>query len=163
MPFLNVGKYNFFTHRFLTTISLNVYVKQYFSHFYSTVFQTIWLTILFVSSSKNFRPKTVLIYGAKNAVTIVSPCWTETSHNFLSRRPNSGFFSKLALIPKHRTLWRQWWIWPSNPSPPLCNLTTDRGGVTAKILIYKFWSFNKLLHCRSYHKLSQHRKSENAQ
>ena len=32
---------------------------------------------------------------------------------------------------RHRTLWRQWWIWPSTPSPLLWNLTTVHGSVTA--------------------------------
>jgi hypothetical protein len=35
---------------------------------------------------------------------------------------------------RHRTLWRQWWIWPSSLSPLLWNLTTVHGIVTAKIL-----------------------------
>jgi hypothetical protein len=49
---------------------------------------------------------------------------------------------------RHRTLWRLWWIWPSYLSPPPWNLTTVRGSVNAKIFIYWFWSFNKLLFCR---------------
>ena len=44
----------------------------------------------------------MLRYGAKNAITIANPCWTEKSVIFLMRRPNSvsGSFSELLLIPK---------------------------------------------------------------
>ena len=45
---------------------------------------------------------------------------------------------------RHRTLWRQWWIWPSSLSPLLWNLKTVCIIVTTKIFIYYFWSFNKL-------------------
>jgi hypothetical protein len=37
---------------------------------------------------------------------------------------------------RHRTLWRQWWIWPSSPSPPLWNLTTVRCNVTGSKFSY---------------------------
>jgi len=48
----------------------------------------------------------------------------------------------LSLVPsvscywhrRHRTLWRQWWIWPLSHSPQLWNLTTVRVSITAKIL-----------------------------
>jgi hypothetical protein len=40
--------------------------------------------------------------GAKNAINITSPFWTEKSNIFLMRRPNSESvsFSELLLIPK---------------------------------------------------------------
>jgi hypothetical protein len=49
---------------------------------------------------------------------------------------------------RHRTLWRQWWIWSSSLSHLQWNLTTIRGRVTAKIFIYQACSFNKILLCR---------------
>jgi len=44
---------------------------------------------------------------------------------------------------RHRTLWRQWWIWPSSLSPLPWNLTTVRLSVTAKVFVCKVRSFNR--------------------
>ena len=52
------------------------------------------------------------------------------------------------LYRRHRTLWRQLWIWSSSLSPLLWNLTADRVSANAKIFIHCVWSFNKLLLCR---------------
>jgi len=72
------------------------------SHLYSTVFQTVFLTYLFVSSSTNLIFKRFLISGAVNAVSPANPFRTEKSNIFRKNILNSalGSSSELPLIPK---------------------------------------------------------------